>query len=64
MKIITLPPYGVGSSEVHLAVGQIVSFYGINYNRLSGTEIVLMNGKKCLTSMSDWNLKKLLEGLE
>ena len=64
MKIITLPPYGVGSSEVHLAVDQIVSFYGINYNGQSGTEITLMNGKKCLTSMADWHLKKFLEGLE
>ncbi len=61
MRIITLPPYGPGLSEIHVITDNIMSFYYVNYNGRKGTEIRMANGSTLLTSMDDYDLKKLLE---
>lgn len=59
-KVITLAGYGISSPDVHIATEHILSFWEIEYNGRSGTEIMLSNGKNVRVNESPWKIKSIL----
>jgi hypothetical protein len=52
MSVIEFKPYGAGYGVVHVMVGMIESFRGIDYNGNHGTELTLISGRKI--NVGEW----------
>ncbi|KLU14805.1 MULTISPECIES: hypothetical protein [Xenorhabdus] len=62
METYDFPPYGVSSRmyPTTVVLERITHFQPIDYNGNSGTAIFLDTGVEVYTSMSSWDVRKLL----
>ncbi|EAV9435602.1 hypothetical protein DIR64_17080 [Salmonella enterica subsp. enterica serovar Tafo] len=63
MKTHDFPQYhATGYCEpTTVMLERVTHFYPVNYNGNSGTALVLDTGKEVLTSMRQWDVKKLFD---